>query len=144
MAGTFDARVEGLDRLLADLRDYPEQAARAVAAALFREAEETVTDAKRLTPVDEGVLRSSGHVRPPVYSADGVDVEAGFGGPAGAGNRGETNPEDVGYALIVHEDLTAHHAVGQAKYLEAPLNRRRSGVTARVIRRVRAVMGRPG
>ena len=50
-------------------------------------------------------------------------MELGFGGPAGKGNqRGTSNKIDVGYALIVHENLTASHNVGRAKYLEIPFN----------------------
>ena len=68
-----------------------------------------MTKAKKITPVDEGVLRSSGHVQLPVQRGSSVEVELGFGGPAGSG---EGQLKDVGYAVYVHEDLTAYHPVG--------------------------------
>jgi hypothetical protein len=79
----------------------------------------------RLVPVDTGNLRATGHVQPPVIAGRGVSVELGYGGTAGpnmrlpAPERLETG--QVGYAVHVHENLTAHHTVGQAKYLETPL-----------------------
>lgn len=96
--------------------------AKHAAAELYVSAEEVMTSAKEETPVDTGNLRASGHVAEPVIEADTVSVTLGFGGPAGAGNQGgETNSEDVGYAQFVHDDLSAHHPVGNAKFLESPL-----------------------
>lgn len=139
MAGPrFDVRFSGLEEFLARVKRRERDVVRAAEGALFVEGEETITAAKLLTPVDEGNLRSSGHVQLPVVGPNGVTVEIGFGGPAGSGNHGgDSNPEDVGYAVPVHEDLTAHHDVGQAKYLEAPLTQRRPGFEARLVRRMR-------
>lgn len=131
----FNIKFDGLEKMLGDLGRRAGATERGVASGLFMEAEETITAAKRLTPVDEGNLRASGHVQLPEISPGKVSVEMGFGGPAGSGNRGESNPEEVGYAVRVHEDLTARHPVGQAKYLEAPLNERRSGMPRRIARR---------
>jgi hypothetical protein len=61
----------------------------------------------------------------------------GFCGPAGAGNAGETNDEDVGYAVYVHEDLSARHTKGKAKFLEDPLNRRLPEMARRLAERIR-------
>src|SRR6266550_1314015 len=93
----------------------------AFAAELYASAEEVMTRAKELTPVDTGNLRASGHVQQPKVEAGIVTLELGFGGPAGAGNVGDSNSQEVGYALYVHEDLNVNHPVGQAKYLETPL-----------------------
>jgi len=41
------------------------------------------------------------------------------------------------YAIYVHENLEAHHPVGQAKYLEQPFRMRASGVAGRVAARLR-------
>lgn len=140
----YDVKWEGLEQLAKKLKARPELVSRATESALFIEAEETMAEAKKETPVDEGVLRGSGHVQLPTRDGDRVSVELGFGGPAGTGNQGATNPEDVGYAVYVHEDLTAHHTVGKAKYLEDPLNRRRSGLPRRLARRIRAFVRRGG
>lgn len=133
---SYAVKFEGLDDFLAGLEAKPEKLARAVLQALYREGEELVTEAKRLTPVDTGTLRSSGHARPPEVTDDGAFVEVGFGGPAGAGG----NEEEVGYAIYVHEDLTARHPVGQAKFLEAPFNARKATFAKRFADRVRTVM----
>lgn len=131
--------VEGLDELEQDLEAKFRSTFFDAASAIYIEGEETISKAKPQTPVDEGPLRNSGHVQPPEMFVDEIDVELGFGGPAGAGNQGgETNDEDVGYAVYVHEDLTAqHNPPTKAKYLEDPVEERRSGMTNRVVRRMR-------
>lgn len=77
-------------------------------AAIQIFGEKIMTEAKILCPVDLGTLHASGHVRTLQAGNDFVLVLA-FGGPAAP------------YAAIVHEDMTARHAVGQAKYLEVPV-----------------------
>ena len=110
-------------RFVRSLRSrVPREVELGLKAGLVEAAETTMTKAKRRTPVDTGALRSSGHVQPPKREGTELHVLFGFGGPAGAGNLGETNDEPVGYAVYVHEDLTARHKVGQAKYLESAVN----------------------
>lgn len=114
--------VEGASRVGQRLARVAGQAPEVAAGVLYRSGEEIMTQGKRITPVRDGHLRASGHVSLPVQDAQTVSVELGFGGVAGSGNHGgESNTEDVGYALIVHEDLLAHHTVGQPKYLEVPV-----------------------
>lgn len=142
MAGSsFRVKFDGLEELIKKLDKRPEDILRGAKGALYVEAEQTITDAKKLTPVDEGVLRASGHVQLPRGTPGGFEIELGFGGPAGTGNIGTTNPEDVGYAVHVHEDLTAFHTVGQAKYLEVPLNQRKSGFAERIAKRIKDRLG---
>lgn len=105
--------------------------------ALYAEALLVMRESKRLTPVRYGFLRASGHVAAPQIEGRRIFVEMGFGGPAGVGNVGETNGRDVGYALPVHENVAAHHTVGQAKYLEAPLLAAIPGMEARLATRIR-------
>lgn len=144
MAGApvFDVEFRGFDKFQRALKQRKQDVIQATAAALYMEAEELMTAAKRLTPVDTGALRKSAHARLPVIDKDKVEVEAGFGGPAGSGNTGgETNSEDVGYAVRVHENLEARHIVGQAKYLEKPFDERKATFgerfTQRVLRRLK-------
>ena len=112
-------KVEGtkeLRELLSELsKQYPEIAR----AALYRQAEiRIMTPSKRdFVPVKDGHLRNSGHV---VAEKDQIKVTLGFGGPAGIGNAGQTNSQDVGYAIVQHENLDFAHGVGEAKYLEKP------------------------
>lgn len=112
--------VTGVGGLTASLKALGENAKPKLAAALTQEAEAIMTAAKQQTPVDTGVLRDSGHVELPVIDADGVTVTMGFGGAAEA------------YALVQHEDLTLHHRVGKAKYLEQPFLERVNGLPERV------------
>ena len=95
-----------------------------VAAALFQEAEIGMGTKKRRTPVKTGVLRSSGRVDPPHLSSSTISVRLSFGGAAS------------GYAIPVHENLSARHPVGQAKYAESVLMESRATMLARLARRI--------
>lgn len=117
----FTVQFRGLGGVISSLQGLIPKVQAAYARELYASAEEVMAAAKELTPVDTGNLRASGHVQPPTIENGVVSVVLGFGGPAGSGNSGESNTEDVGYATYVHEDLGANHAVGQAKYLEQPL-----------------------
>jgi len=125
--------ISGTKEIAKVLRRLGLEAPKAVAAGLYQEAEATMTDAKVLTPVDTGNLRASGHVALPVIDGPVVSIVLGFGGPAGSGNHaGQTNPEDVGYAVWVHERVEVHHPVGQAKFLETAIQQRSGGVAGRL------------
>ena len=70
------------------------------------------------TPVDmrpnaphPGALRNSGRVEVTHKSADVIEAQFTFG-----------DDGIVNYAVYVHENLEAHHTVGQAKYVESVLN----------------------
>ena len=52
-------------------------------------------------PVDTGTLRGSAQIR-----REEKSVSVGYGGAASS------------YSIKVHEDMSAHHPVGQAKFLE--------------------------
>ena len=80
----------------------------AFAQSAVVEQEKTMAEAKAQTPVDLGTLRASGHVEPPKVGPANVSVTAGFGGGA------------ADYAIYVHEIMTNHHPVGNAKFLERP------------------------
>lgn len=155
----FSLEVEGLARLKLTLSELREVILDGIEAAFYVEAEQLITEAKLLTPVDEGPLRASGHVQPPVTSDRSVEVRCGFGGPAGSGNLGgAANAEDVGYAVRVHEDLEVFGSspgggsrvannpkrtfVGQAKYLEIPWQKRKAGIADRVAERVQRYLNK--
>jgi hypothetical protein len=78
-----------------------------VANALYQGSEIIMTRAKKKTPVDTGFLRSTGSVDPPEVRKGRAFVNLGF---------------EAFYALYVHEDLTAHHNNGEAKFLEKASN----------------------
>ena len=104
--------------------------------ALYVKGEQIMAKAKELTPVDTGNLRASGHVTLPRIGPHKAEVELGFGGSAGATVGGKY----VGYALYVHENLSAKHKVGQAKFLEAPFVDATSDLEAWLARYLKIVL----
>jgi hypothetical protein len=74
--------------------------------ALYQEALAIQKVSMRRTPVDTGALRASHETLEPFFDGGEVRVAIAVGGPAAP------------YALVVHEDLDAHHNVGEAKFLE--------------------------
>lgn len=120
--GTFD----GGDELRRVIRELGPRASRAVARALYQQGEVIMTEAKKRTPVDTGALRASGHVHPLEITAGQVAVLLGFGGPSAP------------YAIYVHENLHAHHPVGQAKFLESAVLEAASTLGARLAEVLRA------
>lgn len=94
---------------------------RDMAKVLNRTASKVLLAAVLLVPVDLGTLRASGLVEPPIISGTKVRIVVAFGGPAAS------------YAYIVHEDLEAHHTVGQAKYLETAARAQHDGTLADLV-----------
>lgn len=104
--------------------------AAAMSRGMYEFAEQVMTRAKELCPVDTGALKSTGHVQQPEVRGTEIRVTLGFGGVAGKGFVKSTKGSSwvtgrgsakVGYATYVHEDLKARHVNGQAKFLESPL-----------------------
>lgn len=106
-----DVTWQGVDAWLAALGVLPEKTLKAAGGALYRRGEAIITDSKEnYVPVDQGILRDSGHVELPEYVDGGVQVALGFGGAAEA------------YAVVQHEDFSLQHPNGGGpKYLERPL-----------------------
>lgn len=111
MSNSMIFEIPGLDAVVAELNAISaDMVSKVLAPIVYKKANGAMTVIKqRYVPVDTGALRSTGSVKPSVIAGDSVTVEMGFGGPAAP------------YALIVHERLGAHHPIGQAKYLEEPL-----------------------
>jgi hypothetical protein len=100
------------------------------AAALFEEGEAIIADSRdHFVPVDEGILKGSGHVEPPERHGDEIRVTLAYGGPAEA------------YAEIQHENELFHHTVGQAHYLSEPLQLASGTLAHDVAARIRAQVG---
>ncbi|MES2360157.1 MAG: HK97 gp10 family phage protein [Gemmatimonadota bacterium] len=121
----LSVQITGLDALLTNVERIATDLHASIAGAMSAEAEVIMAEAKALTPVDTGALRASGHVNAPLVSGHTISVTMGFGGAA------------VDYALTVHENLEAHHPVGQAKYLEQPLMAAAKTLPERIAARVR-------
>ena len=130
----FNAVTINLDdrELRGALRRLGLDARRAGGGALYREGWRIMKRSKdEFVPVDFGALKSTGDVSLPGESASGdVFVTLGYGGPAKT--RTKDGKDYVGYAVVVHENLTARHPVGQAKYLERPLLEAVGGMESRL------------
>ena len=93
--------------------------------AMRQETEVEATESKRRTPVDRGNLRSSVRANGPFREGRRVWCTVTAGGPSAP------------YALYVHEDLTAFHPVGQAKFIESVLLESRPHMAGRVAARMK-------
>lgn len=114
----------GTDFVQRNLQQQVPRTVDALERALFREGEEIMRKSKRITPVDTGNLRATGHVRLPERIGGTIVVRLGFGGPAAP------------YAVYVHEGTHLHFTVGQAKYLQDPVKQARRGFTKRIADRM--------
>jgi Bacteriophage HK97-gp10, putative tail-component len=100
-----------VEQVKANLSKFCKMAPKAAAAALYQIGLRIEADAKRRTPVDTGRLRNTAFTSPPTVVNGEVMVIVGFG----------TN-----YAIYVHENLAAHHTVGEAKFLERAFDEAKS------------------
>jgi len=125
----FDDR-QGIRRKLQKMmQDTP----REVSKAVRMEAEIEATESKRRTPVDLGNLKASIHVEGPEISGNQISATIAAGGPAAP------------YAVYVHEDLSAYHKVGQAKFIESTLKESAPFLPARIAKRLRdSLLSRAG
>lgn len=98
---------------------YGDKAFEALSAELYAQANAIIEASLPLVPVDTGSLRASSYVTEPERNGDHVTVEFGYGGVATKINPKTGEPTGA-YAVYVHENLEAHHKVGQAKYLQTP------------------------
>ena len=121
---------DGLSVLQA-LEQYGVRADRALGKQLYREATDIIAKSQPLVPVDTGTLRSSGYVAPPEMQEGYISVELGYGGPAARINP-KTGESSDAYAIFVHENLNAHHDVGQALFLHQPFVEAESGMGQRI------------
>jgi HK97 gp10 family phage protein len=112
---------KGTDELQQALKEAGRDADRLGAAALNVEAEKIMTESKRITPVDTGRLRSSGHVKSPTRSGSMITVVMAFA---------------TDYALFVHEGT---RRMAGRKYLEGPVRAAASGLEKRLADRIRGV-----
>lgn len=135
-------RLNGVDKMMQNIRRVAERFPDKVGQALYREAQIEMTEAKKRTPVSPtaaqykamgrtmpkgvvpGTLRASGRVSEPVRDGVNISVILSFGGPA------------IPYAVVQHERLDFFHTTGQAKYLESVLNESRPYMARRLAARI--------
>ena len=114
-------RWEGVDQFVRFLRETPGIVTKDVEAALFQEGENIMGVSVNRTPVDQGPLRASAHVKKPVTKGGATTVTLAYG---------------TDYAVYVHEILTSVHPSGQAKYLESAVKEAADGMGRRLQARV--------
>lgn len=105
----IEFKIEGAQEIEASLERLISRLPDEVGKALYAEAQTEREESMRRTPVDTGALRASHTVTQPKVSGRDIEVTIGVGGPAAP------------YAVHVHENLEAFHAVGQAKFLQSTL-----------------------
>jgi hypothetical protein len=110
-----------VSKLLKGLKTAHDKAIAAAERAVNRVAAQTIGDARSLTPVKTGALQASGVALP--AETDGTKITATIG-------------FNTNYAAAVHENLTAHHDVGQAKYLEAAMRRNAPKLAVEVAKQI--------
>jgi hypothetical protein len=115
----------GTEDMRGKIRGYAKEFPDRAGAALRKETEVIATQARKLTPVDTGNLRATVHAEGPERNGDVISCSVEAGSAA----------ED--YAFIVHEDMDAKHRVGQAKYIEHPLNEASGDILNRVAARLK-------
>ena len=115
----------GDKELVNALKSGKESSPKAVAQAIWEEANTIFAKSQILVPVDTGVLRGSGGVSAPQMGNLGYFVDIFYGGPAAP------------YALFVHEIIGNYHKPPtQAKYLEQPLMESMDGLQQRIKGRI--------
>lgn len=122
---------------------YGERAFEAFGRGMYIEAQAILQESLPLVPVDTGALRGSGYVTEPERKGDHITVEIGYGGVAAQINPKTLESTGV-YAMTVHENLEAHHPVGQAKYLQMPFDAATNGMGDRIGATMRAEMSGAG
>lgn len=116
--------VSGIEELRRKLESLGASANKMVSAALYQEATVIKEAAVQRCPKDKGILRNSHGVTLPKGAGleTSVTIFAG-GGPAP-------------YGIYVHENLTARHPIGEAKWLERTVHAAAQDLAERVSRRI--------
>jgi hypothetical protein len=129
MANVYTFTLTGDVELQAVLRSAQLNAPKAVAQAIYEEAQVIFAKSQVLVPVDTSALRGSGDVSAIQGSGQGVYVDIYYGGPAAP------------YALYVHEIIGNYHkAPTQAKYLEQPFMESLAQIQNNISRRIMHIL----
>lgn len=118
-----EVTVTGVEAILRKLARAPEAFLGLAESAVRAELDIEATESQRRTPVLTGALRASHLVSVEATRRD-VTGRISVGGVAAP------------YALYVHENLEAHHNVGQAKFLESTLAESKPFLAARIAKRI--------
>ena len=116
--------IPGAAAMLSKLKKIATNAPDEFKRALYQEAELIVKECKQRVPVDTGNLRATIRQEGPTREGRRILTEIVAG----------SSSED--YALIVHEDLEAHHDDGEAKYIERPIKETSGTLMGRIAKRI--------
>jgi hypothetical protein len=113
--------LEGIEALRQSWQRLLPQALDGAARALMTEADRILEESRFLTPVDTGLLVSSGMTEGPIEQGNVLEMVIRSGGHGLAP-----------YAIRIHEDTTLNHPNGgQAHYLSGPFFAATGGMAAR-------------
>lgn len=85
-------------------------------------ARDIMIESQAEVPQDTGALHDSAYVDQVKDTPEGFSIKFGYGGPNTRYNM-KTKALTTEYMQKVHEDLTAYHPHGKAKFLEDPIRR---------------------
>ncbi len=116
-----------IDAFLKSLQqDYLPRAHAAIKVAVNKFGHYVLGEAQELCPVKTGFLMASGFATPPTGDGTATSMEIGF---------------NASYALYVHENLTAVHSQGQAKFLETAMNNHAAELPSYVLQELQKEFG---
>ena len=116
------AKWKNIDNVLKKVLSASDLTSRVARREMYQFCEETMADSKEnYVPVDTGALRSTGKVVVEQDTPTNFKLGMTYGDMA------------TTYAVIVHEDLSAFHPVGEAKYLSKPLAKRLPTLPRRLV-----------
>lgn len=119
------AKLKYKEELKGKLRNFGKQMPRKTARAAKVELEIEKRESMRRTPKLTGAAAASHKVSEPIVTASGVTIEV---------TAGDEKTET--YIVPLHENLTAFHPNGQAKFLESTMNESAPYIAGRIARRV--------
>jgi len=107
-----EAQIDDAYRVVSqELGLFVDKVNRSAERALRKAGRVIIETTTPLVPIDTGALRKTGRfVVEKEPAVGGTFLNVSYGDAEGEG--------EVHYAVFVHEDLTARHKIGQAKYLE--------------------------
>lgn len=118
-------QLAGVPAMQARIRSAGKSMRNAMARATYEEGAVELKEVIVRTPLLHGALRASEHLDGPTWEGDVVYVMIVAGGPAAP------------YAVFVHENEDAFHAVGQSHFISSVLEESQSYMGQRILKRMR-------
>jgi hypothetical protein len=119
------ATIKGLVEQTRKIQNYARKFPTEFAEAQFEETMIEAEECVKRTPVDTGDLQATVHATRPSIQKNVIRTTVTAGGP------------EAPYAIYVHENLFAHHAIGQAKFIESTLFESAPFMLRRIVARMK-------